>query len=282
MLLLRPLHFRPCSWRPLSTGMYHDVLHVRDGRAGRWHRLGPLRSHPIFTKWTSPPQNKAPLQPAAQHIGTERCFRNSSNSSAQADTWPSGFKHVKADGTRSTAAPSPALCSPSPPQSPTKPAPGAEGGGPRPWARSHGQAGRQGHPCRTTLGAKATFPPATALLALPSKPDFNSNVSSRVINKPCNLLLQRAGVPAASAGRNPNPPRHRGHEEAFRGQEAALDPLHKPETHLLLLISFQQIFPVRTVTFKQKHPPPALRQQTLWREAWRRSPFPGFPAHVHT
>lgn len=45
----------------------------------------------------------------------------------------------------------------------------------------------------------ATFPPATALPALPSKPDFNSNVSSGVINKPCNSLLQRAGTPAASA-----------------------------------------------------------------------------------
>lgn len=71
---------------------------------------------------------------------------------------------------------------------------------PRPWALSHGWADRDGHPRGMTLGVKATFPPATALPALPSKPDFNSNVSFGVINKPCNLLLQRAGVPAASAG----------------------------------------------------------------------------------
>lgn len=110
------------------------------------------------------------------------------------------------------------------------------------WAG--GRASRHGRPHGTTLRAKATFLPATALPALPSKPDFNSNISSGVINKPCNPLLQRAGVPAASVSRNPNPLRHQGCEEVFRKQAAAVEALRKPETRSLLPISFRQIFPL--------------------------------------
>lgn len=168
---------------------------------------------------------------------------------------PSGFKHIRADGTRSTAAPSPAPRSPSPPQRPPKPTRGAEGGEPRPWAPSRGQ----GHPRGTTLGAKATFPPATALPALPSKPDFNSNVSSGVINKPCNPLLQRAGAAAASAGRNPNPPRHRGREEAFRKLLGSFRPFAQTRNPLTAPDLFPANISSKSLRFQTKTSSPSTQ-----------------------
>lgn len=77
-LLLRPSHFRPCSWHPRSTGVFHG----HTPRVGRWRQLGPLHSHPVFTKRTSSPQNEAPLQRAARHVENQEMLRNSSDSGA--------------------------------------------------------------------------------------------------------------------------------------------------------------------------------------------------------
>lgn len=54
-------------------------------------------------------------------------------------------------------------------------------------------------PPGTRLWAKATSPPAAAVPSLPSEPDFNSNISSGVINKHRDPPPQRGGAQAASA-----------------------------------------------------------------------------------
>lgn len=135
--------------------------------------------------------------------------------------------------------------------------------------------GRQhSHPDGTTLGESSS--PRSCSAASPAcNPDFNSNISSGVINKPCSEQHT-----AASSSRTPNPgtgaARKRslyGSSSRFRTSAQSPNPLTAPDRSSVNISRDGSHFQTKTCS-------PARRKAA--EGSRRKSPFPGFPAHVHS
>lgn len=122
---------------------------------------------------------------------------------------------------------------------------------------------------------ESNVPPGCSAASTASNPDFNSNISSGVINKPCSEQCA-----AASSSRTPTPGTGAARKRSLHGSSSSFRPFAQTPNPLTAPDRCSVNISRDNSHFQTKTCSTALRNAA--EGSRRKSPFPGFPAHVHT